>query len=42
MNLPSGPVAPDPNDSYLLAMAQVSQADYLVAGDNELLTPEKA
>jgi len=29
-DLPSGPVAPDPKDSYLLAMAQASQADFLV------------
>jgi putative PIN family toxin of toxin-antitoxin system len=37
-NLPSGPIAPDPKDSYLLAMAQASQADFLVTGDHELLS----
>ncbi len=37
-NLPSGPVAPDPKDSYLLAMAQASQADFLVTGDKDLLS----
>ena len=36
--LPSGPGAPDPKDSYLLAMAQVSQAELLVTGDKELLS----
>jgi hypothetical protein len=39
--LPSGPVAPDPKDSYLLAMAQASQADFLVTGDKELLSLKK-
>ncbi|MGA2987873.1 MAG: putative toxin-antitoxin system toxin component, PIN family [Terriglobia bacterium] len=37
-DLPSGPVAPDPKDSYLLAMAQASQADFLVTSDRELLS----
>jgi hypothetical protein len=37
-NLPSGPVAPDPKDSYLLAMAEASQAEFLVTGDQELLS----
>ncbi len=37
-DLPSGPVAPDPKDSYLLAMAEASQADFLVTGDKELLS----
>jgi hypothetical protein len=37
-NLPSGPVAPDPKDSYLLAMAQASQAEFLVTGDKDLLS----
>jgi hypothetical protein len=37
-NLPSGPLAPDPKDSYLLAMAQASQAEFLVTGDKELLS----
>ena len=37
-DLPSGPLAPDPKDSYLLAMAEASQAEFLVTGDNELLS----
>ncbi len=36
-DLPSGPIAPDPKDSYLLAMAEASQAEFLVTGDKELL-----
>jgi putative PIN family toxin of toxin-antitoxin system len=36
--LPSGPLAPDPKDSYLLAMAEASQADFFVTGDKELLS----
>jgi uncharacterized protein len=36
-DLPSGPVAPDPKDSYLLALAEAGQADFLVTGDKELL-----
>jgi len=36
-DLPSGPVAPDPKDSYLLALAEASHADFLVTGDQELL-----
>lgn len=32
-----GPVAPDPKDSYLLALAEASQADFLVTGDKGLL-----
>jgi uncharacterized protein len=36
-NLSSGPVAPDPKDSYLLALAEASQAVFLVTGDKELL-----
>jgi putative PIN family toxin of toxin-antitoxin system len=35
-DLPSEPVAPDPKDSYLLALAEVSAADFLVTGDKEL------
>lgn len=35
-DLPSGPVAPDPKDSYLLALAEVSAADFLVTGDKGL------
>jgi len=37
-DLPSGPVAPDPKDSYLLALAEASQAEFLVTGDKELLS----
>ena len=37
-DLPSGPIAPDPKDSYLLAMAEASQAEFLVTGDKELLS----
>jgi hypothetical protein len=40
-DLPSGIVAPDPKDSYLLAMAQASQADFLVTGDKDLLSLRK-
>jgi uncharacterized protein len=40
-DLPSGPAAPyfarDPKDSYLLALAEVSHADFLVTGDKQLL-----
>jgi uncharacterized protein len=36
-DLSSGPVAPDPKDSYLLALAEASQADFLVTGNKELL-----
>jgi putative PIN family toxin of toxin-antitoxin system len=36
-DVPSGPVAPDPGDSYLLALAEASQADFLVCGDKGLL-----
>jgi putative PIN family toxin of toxin-antitoxin system len=37
-DLHSGPVAPDPKDTYLLALAEASQADFLVTGDKELLS----
>jgi len=36
-DLPPGSVAPDPKDSFLLALAQASQADFLVTGDKRLL-----
>jgi uncharacterized protein len=36
-DLPTGSVAPDPKDSYLLALAETSQAEFLVTGDKELL-----
>jgi putative PIN family toxin of toxin-antitoxin system len=35
--LPSGPTAPDPKDSYLLALAEASQAEFLVTGDKAIL-----
>jgi predicted nucleic acid-binding protein len=31
--LPSVEVSPDPHDNYLLALASVGEADYLVTGD---------
>jgi uncharacterized protein len=37
-DLPSGPIAPDPKDSYLLAMAEASKAEFLVTGDKEFLS----
>lgn len=37
-DLPVGVLAPDPKDSYLLALAEASQAEYLVTGDKELLS----
>jgi hypothetical protein len=37
-HLPSGPHAPDPKDSYLLALAEASAAEFLVTGDKELLS----
>ena len=36
-DLPSGPIAPDPKDSFLLALAEASQAAFLITGDKELL-----
>jgi uncharacterized protein len=39
-DLPSGPIAPDPKDSYLLAMAEAGRPDFLVTGDKELLSLE--
>jgi len=35
-DLPSGPIAPDPKDSYLLALAEASAAQFLVTGDKQL------
>ncbi|HVO81740.1 MAG TPA: putative toxin-antitoxin system toxin component, PIN family [Terriglobales bacterium] len=35
-DLPPGPVAPDPKDSYLLALGEASAADFLVTGDKAL------
>ena len=37
-DVPSGPIAPDPKDSYLLALAEASEAEFLVTGDKELLS----
>jgi putative PIN family toxin of toxin-antitoxin system len=37
-DLPSGPVAPDPKDSYLLTLAEASEAEFLVTGDKHLLS----
>jgi putative PIN family toxin of toxin-antitoxin system len=37
-HVPSGPIAPDPKDSYLLSLAEASQAEFLVTGDKELLS----
>jgi uncharacterized protein len=41
-DLPVGPVAPeftlDPKDRYLLALAEASQADFLVTGDKDLVS----
>ena len=37
-DLPPGPVAPDAKDSFLLALAQASRADFLVTGDKDLLS----
>ena len=37
-NLPSGPIALDPKDSYLLGLAEASQAEFLVTGDKQLLS----
>jgi putative PIN family toxin of toxin-antitoxin system len=34
--LPPGPIAPDPKDSYLLALAEASEAEFLVTGDKKL------
>jgi putative PIN family toxin of toxin-antitoxin system len=43
-DLPSGPIAPDPKDSFLLALAEASEAEFLVTGDKELpsLTQHKS
>jgi len=34
--LQMGPIAPDPKDSFLLALAEWSEAEFLVTGDKEL------
>jgi len=33
-----GPIAPDPKDCFLLALAEASEAEFLVTGDKELLS----
>jgi putative PIN family toxin of toxin-antitoxin system len=35
-DLPSGLIALDPKDNYLLALAEASRAEFLVTGDKEL------
>jgi predicted nucleic acid-binding protein len=35
-DLPSGPIAPDPKDSYLFALAEATSAEFLVTGDKQL------
>ena len=37
-DLPLGPVTPDPKDRHLLALAEASQAEFLVTGDKRLLS----
>jgi len=37
-NPPRGARAPDPKDSFLLALAEASAADFLVTGDKRLLS----
>jgi uncharacterized protein len=37
-NLPRGARAPDPKDSFLLALAEASSAEFLVTGDKKLLS----
>jgi predicted nucleic acid-binding protein len=36
--LPQLDVSPDPDDNYLLALAETGQAQFLVTGDKELLS----
>ena len=37
-DLPSDSIAPNPKDSYLLALGEASEAEFLVTGDKELLS----
>ena len=37
-DLPSGPLAPHPRASHLLALAEAGEAEFLVTGDKELLS----
>jgi len=34
-HLPTLDISPDPNDNFLLALAQLSQSDFLVTGDKQ-------
>jgi len=36
--LAAGPVTPNPKDSYLLALAEAGQAEFIVTGDKQLLS----
>jgi hypothetical protein len=38
---PPAPIASDPQDSSLLALAEASQAEFLVTGGKELLFPKQ-
>ena len=40
-DLAPGPIAPDPKDSYLLALAEASHAEFLVTGDKGLLSLQR-
>ncbi|MGA7413854.1 MAG: putative toxin-antitoxin system toxin component, PIN family [Bryobacteraceae bacterium] len=40
-DLPASPVAPDPKDSYLLALAEAGPAGFLVTGDKQLLALQR-
>lgn len=40
-DLPTSPVAPDPKDSYLLALAEAGPAEFLATGDKELLALQR-
>lgn len=39
--LPALDLSPDPDDNYLLALAEVGQAQFLVTGDKQLLRPKR-
>jgi len=40
-NLPKLDIAPDPDDNYLLALAEVGEAQFLVTGDKPLLSLQR-